>query len=210
MVRGGFGLFYDLGYGASGSALSDFPYTVRVSLYGVPFDLTSAAFQPPPFTTDHSLPLWRRVWLFLRLRSEPAASLHHAVECSHRAGTRSETDVEGHLCWVRRQAASTDRLRSFLRSSLATSGSIAAQRNGGYSHYNALQVQFQRRMSRGLQALVSYNLSKSSDLGSYDDSGLFVSSLSQVVLPPLAPSDFDIRQSSLRGRLLRTARPGLG
>ena len=70
----------------------------------------------------------------------------------------------------------------------------AAIRNAGYSHYNALQLQFQRRMSRGLQALVSYNLSKSSDLGSYDASGLRAR-VEPVVLPPLAPSDFDIRQS---------------
>lgn len=43
--------------------------------------------------------------------------------------------------------------------------------NGGYSHYEALQLQFQRRMSHGLQALVSYTLAKSSDLGSNDGTG---------------------------------------
>ncbi len=50
-------------------------------------------------------------------------------------------------------------------------------------------------MSHGLQALVSYNFSKSSDLGSYDNSGGSAGSLSEVVLPPLAPSDFDLRHS---------------
>ncbi len=55
---------------------------------------------------------------------------------------------------------------------------VTAIRNAGYSHYNAFQLQFQRRMSHGLQALVSYNLAKSSDLGSSDASGLRAQSLS--------------------------------
>jgi hypothetical protein len=50
-------------------------------------------------------------------------------------------------------------------------------------------------MSHGLQALVSYNLAKSSDLGSSDENGLIAGSVTDIVLPPLAPSDFDIRQS---------------
>jgi hypothetical protein len=46
-----------------------------------------------------------------------------------------------------------------------------------------------------LQALVSYNLSKSSANDSSDENGLKAGSVSDIVLPPLAPSDFDIRQS---------------
>jgi hypothetical protein len=80
-------------------------------------------------------------------------------------------------------------------------GSVFAIRNAGYSHYNAFQVQFQRRMSHSLQALVSYSLAKSSDLGSTDQHGftaqtdLAAASVSTVVLPPLTPSDYDIRNS---------------
>jgi hypothetical protein len=46
-----------------------------------------------------------------------------------------------------------------------------------------------------LQALVSYNFAKSSDLGSSDENGLVAPSVSDIVLPPLTPSDFDVRQS---------------
>ncbi len=67
--------------------------------------------------------------------------------------------------------------------------------NLGYSHYNALQVQFQRQLSSGLQALVSYNLSKASDLGSSDVGGVSAASIDQVVPPPLTPADFDIRNT---------------
>jgi len=75
-------------------------------------------------------------------------------------------------------------------------GDILATRNAGSSQYNALQVQFQRRMSHGLQALVSYTLAKSSDQGSTDAiSGVAAPSVSDVGLPPMSPSDFDIRNT---------------
>jgi hypothetical protein len=77
----------------------------------------------------------------------------------------------------------------------ANGANFATMQNARYSHYNALQVQFQRHMSRGLQALVSYAFAKSSDLGSSDENGLSAASVSQVVLPPLTPSAFDIRHS---------------
>ena len=79
--------------------------------------------------------------------------------------------------------------------SAGSDGWVNAIRNAGYSHYNALQLQFQRRMSHGLQALVSYSLSKSSDLGSTDAEGLTAPSVGNILLPPLTPSDYDIRQS---------------
>jgi hypothetical protein len=52
VVRGGLGLFYDLGYGDVGDATEFFPYD-RASLVSgsTPFDLTNPAFQPPPFST---------------------------------------------------------------------------------------------------------------------------------------------------------------
>ena len=75
-------------------------------------------------------------------------------------------------------------------------GSVTAIHNLGYSHYNALQVQFQRQLSIGLQVLVSYNLSKTSDLGSSDAlGGVAALSISQIMPPPLSPGDFDTRNT---------------
>src|SRR5271154_6313943 len=55
VVRGGFGFFYDLGYGNSGDVDNSFPYFrtsfTFLSPPGVPFDLASPAFQPMPFST---------------------------------------------------------------------------------------------------------------------------------------------------------------
>jgi hypothetical protein len=67
-----------------------------------------------------------------------------------------------------------------------------------------LQVQFNRRMHRGLQVMGSYTLAKSSDTESDDQGGNFngalinastASTIGQIQVPPLAPSDFDIRHT---------------
>jgi hypothetical protein len=52
-------------------------------------------------------------------------------------------------------------------------------------------------MSHGLQAPVSYNLVKSSDLGSDDSSGGTVASVGQLVLPSLTPSDRKLKSSKI-------------
>ena len=66
--------------------------------------------------------------------------------------------------------------------------------NAGASDYDALQVQFQRRLSRGLQILASYTWSHSIDDGSAGSGFL----LSNLLVPAdinanRGPSDFDIR-----------------
>jgi hypothetical protein len=74
---------------------------------------------------------------------------------------------------------------------------ILTTRNADWSNYNALQLQFQRRMARGLQALVSYTLAKSTDTNSDDTDGDDSrTTLSAVnVAADLGPSDFDVRNS---------------
>jgi hypothetical protein len=79
----------------------------------------------------------------------------------------------------------------------------AVTRNADSSSYRSLQLQALRRMSRGLQALVSYALSNSTDTGS-TDVGLgsqasyaqsVAASVGALKLPPPALSDFDARHT---------------
>lgn len=67
--------------------------------------------------------------------------------------------------------------------------------NEGRSDYRALQIQFQRRLSRGIQGLVSYTLGSSHDNVSDDinfgNSPDFFNSLGNNY----AASDFDVRHS---------------
>jgi hypothetical protein len=64
-------------------------------------------------------------------------------------------------------------------------GSVFFLQNGLTSDYDALQVQFQRRLSHGLQALASYTWSHSIDYGSYNF----------IVPYERADSDFDVRHN---------------
>ena len=73
--------------------------------------------------------------------------------------------------------------------------------NSASSNYNALQLQFQRRLSHGLQALGSYTWSHSIDDASAGSTGVF-SNLLVLGLNPNAnrgPSDFDTRNTFSAG-----------
>ncbi len=75
-----------------------------------------------------------------------------------------------------------------------TFGTVNITRNAAISDYNALQAQFNRRLSSGLQALVSYTWAHSLDTASNDTSNFVPGA---VINPAIdhASSDFDIRHS---------------
>jgi hypothetical protein len=195
VVRGAFGVYYDLGYGGVGSASSEFPYQRNNFLYfssPVPFVLTNPIFQPPPFSTTIDANVLGLTAVDPNLRVPFSLGWNAAIERELGSKqTLSATYVGASSNRLLRQ----DIIKPPLLVGIGSGASIFATRNAGYAHFNALQIQFQRHMSRGLQALVSYNLAKASDLGSDDSSGLASASVDQVVLPPLTPSDFDIRNS---------------
>lgn len=74
---------------------------------------------------------------------------------------------------------------------------IFATRNADWSNYNALQIQYRRQMSRGLQALASYTWANALDTNSSDVCQCMTSnSLENInVAQDYGPSDFDIRHS---------------
>ncbi len=194
VLRGGFGLFYDLGYGDTGFAALAFPY-LRSSFPsvppGLPFNLANPIFQPPPFSTAITKSVFYLNAVDPNLRVPFTMQWNAAIE---RELGAKQTLTATYLGSDGRCLLRQDEIYPPLILSLHLQP-VDATRNAGYSHYEAFQLQFQRRMSHGLQALVSYNLAKSSDLGSADSIGLLANSVSAIVLPPLTPSDYDIRQS---------------
>jgi len=74
---------------------------------------------------------------------------------------------------------------------------VGVARNIDWSRYNSLQMSFQRRMSRGLQAIVSYTLSKSIDTASDDNVFYTATTLSGLPNPEVNKglSDFDVRNN---------------
>jgi Carboxypeptidase regulatory-like domain/TonB dependent receptor len=195
VVRGGFGVFYDLGYGNVGYAAYGFPYSINKLILAsppLPFDPSNPALRPPPFSTVINQGAVDLSAVDPNLRLPYTLEWNAAIE--RQLGLK-QTLTASYVGADGRRLLRQDNITPPAFLSIGGGEPIQVTRNAGYSHYDALQVQFQRRISQGLQALVSYTLAKSSDVGSTDAAGLEATSVSNIVLPPLSPSDFDIRNS---------------
>ncbi len=187
VLRGGFGLFYDLGQGQAANAfLGTFPFTSSRSLTNVTFPLSTTDATPPAagtftsssvfFAFDHHLQLPKVYqWNFTVERSLGQAQALSA----------------GYVAAVGRGLL---RLESFNNANTSFPGTVQVSKNNATSDYHAMQLQFRRRLSRGLQALASYTWSKSLDTVS-DDS--IVTTRGDKIDPrqDRAPSDFDVRHA---------------
>src|SRR6201998_3150036 len=207
VVRAGFGLFYDLGYGNIGDASSSYPYERDEFNFlpsPVPFDLSNPLFQPIPFSTTVTASQGGLFSVDPNLQLPLTIQWNGAIERELGTNQRLTATCVG-----------ADASRLLREDRIAPQGfgngpSYPVVSNGGYAHYEAVQVQFQRRMSHGLQALVSYNFSNASDTGSNDGTGFAVPSVSQIVVPPLTPSDFDLRHSVAGAVSYEVAAPAWG
>jgi hypothetical protein len=159
-----------------------------LALGPLPFDFNNAAFQAPPFTlapnsntvyiaaVDPNLKVpFTYEWNAAIQRGLGANQSISATYVGAHGDNLLRGDVIGSSVGYRTQTT----------------------RNADWSNYNALQLQFQRRMARGLQALASYTFAKSTDTNSDDTEGNDITnSLSAInVAADLAPSDFDVRHS---------------
>ncbi len=188
VIRGGFGIFYDLGYGAIAQAFTGIPYTRTLTLpAGTAFPLSPALTVRPPLTFAPPYALVRG--------SEPDLKLPRtyqwnvALDQSLGASQKFSASYIG--------AAGRDLLRQELITGSILNPAFTQlniTRNNARSDYHALQLQYVRRLSRGLQALASYTWSKSLD-NSSGDSLLAVAS--ELIDPEVdrGPSDFDVRHS---------------
>jgi hypothetical protein len=83
----------------------------------------------------------------------------------------------------------------------STFESVGVTSNSASSDYQALQLKFERRLSRGLQALASYTWSHSIDNASTDAFANYLNTPSSVANPNIdrGDSDFDIRHAFTAG-----------
>ena len=156
VVRGGFGVFYDLGYGFSGTAFSTgiVPFASILNLSNVTY--TSAAFQQPAAPVNLNPP-YARVFAFQPSFKLPY-SLQYNVAVEQAFGANNSISIS----YVGSRGKSLTRVET-LRATTGNFRRLDLVTNGGYSNYNALQVQYQRRLSRGFQAIASYTFAKSLD-----------------------------------------------
>ncbi len=182
IVRGGFGVFYDLGTGTLANNVAGFPYARSKNLGSVAFPLTPAQLAPPPF----SLAVPTNGLAFIADRNLQLPRIFQwntAVEHSLNSSNTFSASYIG---------ATGHRLLRRTSKVFPTLFVVSITDNSAESDYHGMQLQFQRRLSRGLQFLTSYTWSHSLDTAS-NDSGLGSS--------PTDPnrdrgsSDFDVRHA---------------
>jgi hypothetical protein len=197
VVRGGGGVFFDTGNQRAADAFTELGFRASSVLFDVPIPAThdqlaiESTVAPPYAAIYASAPhLQLPYTLQWNLSVEQSLGKDQALTVSY-------VGASG------RRLLEQDELNIDPFNPNFTS--IVFNHNGHGSSYQALQVQFQRRLSRGLQALASYAWSHSLDYGSTD-----------IALPyQRGNSDFDLRHN-LSGALswdlpgARTGRlPGL-
>jgi hypothetical protein len=192
VLRSGFGVFYDMATQEVGNLIDQYAYPFGADQFnaGGSFPLSPSIAAPPviappnaanqgtltAFDPNLKLPVtleWNTT-LEQALGAQQKLSLGYVGSSGHRL-------IQSGFLF----APNPNLASALLVGNLAT------------SNYNSFQAQFQRRLSQGLQALVSYTWSHSIDDASGGSTGVF----SNTFVPGIdsqqnrGPSDFDIRHS---------------
>jgi hypothetical protein len=187
IFRGGFGVFYDLVSSETGASVSSGtpPFSALKFTSGTfPYAPSQAA--PPPIPPDGSI---SSLFAF-----NPNLKLPYTLEWD----VALEQDLGGQQTLSASYIGAAGRrlLQTSLIQAPPSNPSVVGNfvDNTAVSDYNALQVQFQRRLSHGLQVLTSYTWSHSIDTGSA--ASVFNSgNIGGLGSGNRGPSDFDIRNA---------------
>jgi Carboxypeptidase regulatory-like domain/TonB dependent receptor len=197
VIRGGFGVFYDLATSEVGNTLgTNYPFAASGFVLGPGFGGTatfplSASDAAPPAITPVELTSPGAALLAFNPRLNLPYTLEWNVSLEQALG-KEQTLSASYVGSAGRRLLQT----AYISAPNANFANAALIGNTAASNYNALQIQFQRRLSRGLQVLSSYTWSHSIDDGSVGTYGL-----GSNFVPGLAsnsnrgPSDFDLRNS---------------
>ncbi len=188
VLRGGFGVFYDLATSEAGNLLSLYFYPFGTqSLVLSTFPLSSANAAPPPI-----VPPGPSSYLFAfdpHLKPPRTLQWNFAIEQSL---GKQQTITASYIGSAGRRLLQTASI--YVPNPNLEGANLVT--NAGTSDYNALQLQFQRRLSRGLQALGSYTWSHSIDTASASSLGNGSNDLSALNSNVnRGPSDFDRRNA---------------
>jgi hypothetical protein len=186
-LRGGLGIFYDLGTGQAAQAFgSVFPFAREKVLTDVPFPLDPTTAQPPSLSLD---PPYGTVYAFA-----PHLRLPYTIQWS--AGVEQPLGARQSLSLSYVGAAGRRLLRQ--TALLKPNPNFTLVRliaNGSASDYHALQAVYARRLARGLQAHAAYTWSHSIDDDSDDSASGLIFTGSSDPRDERAPSTFDVRHS---------------
>jgi hypothetical protein len=193
VLRGGGGIFYDLATSEAGNTISPGTYPFG----GAAFGGGTFPLNPPPPAPPITPPTASSPGNVLAV--DPHLRLPYTIEWNVALEQALGKEQSISASYV---GASGRRLLQTASVFVPNPSFILAQllTNQGSSDYNALQIQFQRRLSHGIQALASYSWSHSIDTGSAGSSALS----SNYLVPSAAnanrgPSDFDVRNAFSAG-----------
>ena len=189
VVRGGWGIFYDLGTGQVPELLGAFPNTVTNAIFGQSLPVSNPASLLPPFSTSPPYPT-------LTMGVTPNLKLPFAYEWNVALEKSIAGDQAVSITYVGQAGERLLRfeLESQPNSNFAPFSTFGLELNGDTSNYQALQLQYRRPMSHGIQALVNYTWSHCIDTSSSDTlPTAFIGTVAPSV--DRGPCDFDVRQN---------------
>jgi carboxypeptidase family protein/TonB-dependent receptor-like protein len=177
ILRGGIGIFYDLGPGYAVAGYEGLPFSRSELLMDVPFPVEPALATPPP--PAEIQPPYRSLTVV-----DPELKLPYTLQWNLAVEQSIGSNQTVSATYA---AAMGRRLMNGQTANIPNPDFqlINTITNNARSDYQALQFQFQRRLSRGLQAIASYSWSHSIDIVSDENqwnSGLYK-----------GDSDFDVR-----------------
>jgi hypothetical protein len=189
VLRGGVGVFYDLVTSEVGNAFSlNYPFAASAFVGGT-FPLDPALAGPPPITASSLSTPPGTLYAF-----DPHLKLPYTLEWNaaleQALGRQQALTVSYIGAAGRRLLQPADIL--FPNANFAAANLMG---NTATSDYDALQIQFLRRLSHGLQVLASYTWSHSLDDGSAGSFGNNANTFVPAVNANRGASDFDIRNS---------------
>jgi hypothetical protein len=191
-LRAGFGVFYDLGQGSLGGVSSFFPYIADKNFSPSPFPLSPRDAAPPALNTN------------LPAATMLVADPHLKLPRTYQWNVALEQSIGNNQSISATYAGAIGRKLLRVTNLFNVNPNfefIAFTDNSATSDYNALQIQFQRRLSRGLQALGSYSWSHSIDIASTDAIATNINTTGQIANANIdrGDSDFDIRHAVTAG-----------
>jgi hypothetical protein len=192
-LRGGYGIFFDLGNGVGGQAfLASFPYLGSRTLSNSLFPLTSPSDIAPP--APGSLPALQ---LFVFDRDLKLPYTHQWNLAVEQSLGKNQTLSASYVAAAGRRLLREELFGGALLAGnplFAPFSQVMVTRNTGTSDYQALQLRFQRRFTNNFQVLSHYTWSHSLDNGS-NESTAFAPSLFLDRNDNRGSSDFDIRHA---------------
>jgi len=194
VLRGGGGVFYDLGSNTASNLFGGYPFSSTFSPSDRSFPISPALAQPPPFLpvpTQLNLP--NQDFQAVNSELQLPYTFQWNIALEQVLGNQQSFTVS-YVASAARKLLNTSILNQIFSPNPLTSvrpnpnvGNIYYSINGSSSDYHSLQLQYRRRFSQGLQTLVNYTWAHAIDNVSND--------VFQGDLSDRGNSSFDVRHN---------------